>query len=71
VQRRGRIYFQYRIQTDSGSHPASYPISTEALSPSVKGPEHETTNLPPSRAEIKNAWSYTSIPPYYSGVALR
>jgi len=33
------------------------------LSPVVKWMGHETDHLPPSRAEVKNVWSYTSTPP--------
>jgi hypothetical protein len=29
----------------------------------VKRPGREADHSPPSRAKIKNAWSYTSIPP--------
>jgi hypothetical protein len=33
--------------------------------PEIKLPEREETDLsPPSRTEIKNAWSYTVTPPY-------
>jgi len=34
-----------------------------ALSPWIKHPEREADRPPPSSAEVKNAWSYTSIPP--------
>jgi hypothetical protein len=34
------------------------------LSPGIKRPERETNHTPPFSVEIKNAWSYTSIPPY-------
>jgi hypothetical protein len=30
----------------------------------VKQPGHEPHHLPPSSAEVKNAWSHTSTPPY-------
>jgi hypothetical protein len=33
-----------------------------ALSLGVKRPEHEADNSPPSNAEVKKAWSYTSTP---------
>jgi hypothetical protein len=36
-----------------------------ALSPGVKQLGRETDHLPPSSAEVKNAWSYTSIPPIH------
>jgi hypothetical protein len=32
--------------------------------PGVKWPGREAGHSPPSSAEVKNAWSYTSIPPY-------
>jgi hypothetical protein len=35
-----------------------------ALSPRVKRPGRETDRPPPSSAEVKNAWRYTSIPQY-------
>jgi hypothetical protein len=34
-----------------------------ALSRGVKRPGREADHSPPSSAEVKNAWSYTSIPP--------
>jgi hypothetical protein len=38
----------------------------ESLSVGVKRPGREADHLPPSSAEVKNAWSYTSPPPYAS-----
>jgi hypothetical protein len=35
-----------------------------ALSIRIKRPGHEANNTPPSSAEIKNIWSYTSTPPH-------
>jgi hypothetical protein len=37
---------------------------TGLLSSRVKRPRHEANLSFPSSAEIKNAWSYTSIPPH-------
>jgi hypothetical protein len=51
--------------TGSGAHPASYPVGTGVFSPEVKWLGHEADHLPPSSAKVKNAWSYTSIPPYF------
>jgi hypothetical protein len=34
-----------------------------ALSRGVKRPGREADHSPPSSAEVKNAWSYTSTPP--------
>jgi hypothetical protein len=31
----------------------------------VKRPGHEAIRSPPSTAEVNNAWSYTSTPPYF------
>jgi hypothetical protein len=36
-----------------------------ALSLGVKWPGREADHSPPSSAEVKNAWSYTSIPPVH------
>jgi hypothetical protein len=33
-----------------------------ALTPQIKRPGHEDDHLSPSRAEVKNAWSYTPTP---------
>jgi len=33
-----------------------------AFSPGVKRPVREADHSPPSNAEVKNAWSYTSTP---------
>jgi hypothetical protein len=32
--------------------------------PGVNWPNREADHSPPSSAEVKNAWSYTSAPPY-------
>jgi len=41
------------------------------LKQGVKWPGHEADHLPPSSAEVKNAWNYTSTPPVYiHGVVL-
>jgi hypothetical protein len=37
----------------------------EALSPQVKRPGREVDHSPPSSAEVKNAWGYTSTPPIF------
>jgi hypothetical protein len=43
-----------------------------ALSPGVKRPGYEADHSPPTSAEVKNTWIYTSTPPYalmaYGGV---
>jgi hypothetical protein len=40
------------------------PRVTEVISLGVKRPGREADHSPPSSAEIKNAWSYTSTPQY-------
>jgi hypothetical protein len=40
----------------------SYPMCPEPLSLGIKWPGRDTNNTPPSSAEVKNAWSYTSTP---------
>jgi hypothetical protein len=49
--------------TCPGAHPASYPVGNVGgggLCPVIKWPGHETDDSPPSSAEVKNTWSYTS-----------
>jgi hypothetical protein len=36
----------------------------EAVFPGIKRPGREADHSPPSGADVKNAWSYTSTPPY-------
>jgi len=50
-------------QTSSGAHPASYPMGTGGSFPEAKKLGHEADVSPPSSAEIKQVWSYTSTPP--------
>jgi hypothetical protein len=52
------------VQTGSGAHPTSYPVSIGALHLEVKWPGREANRSPPSSAEDKNAWSYTSTSEY-------
>jgi hypothetical protein len=54
---------RYCVQIGSGAHPASYPVISGALSLGVKRPGCDADHLPPSSAEVKNAWIYTSILP--------
>jgi hypothetical protein len=51
-----------RIQTGSEAHPASYPMVTTGSLPGGKAAG--AWSWPLSSAEVKNAWSYTSIPQY-------
>jgi len=41
-----------------------------ALFLEVKRPRLEADHSPPSSAEVKNAWSYTSTPPILHGMVL-
>jgi len=45
-----------------GAHPASYPVGTGVIFSGVMRPEREADHSPPSSAEVKNAWRYTSTP---------
>jgi hypothetical protein len=52
------------IQTSSGAHPASHPKGTGSYFPTIKRQESEADHSPPTSAEVKKTWVYTSIPPY-------
>jgi hypothetical protein len=57
---RGRTFsLRHSVQTASGAHSASYRMGT-----GIKRPGQEAEHSPPSSAEVKNAWSYTSTLPY-------
>jgi hypothetical protein len=57
----GNFSLHHLVQNSSGAHSASYPPG--ALSLGIKRPGREADHSPPSSAEVKNAWSYTSTPP--------
>jgi hypothetical protein len=58
----GKFPLHHRAQNGSGAHPASYPMGTKGFFPGGKAAEREAHHSPPSTAEVKNAWSYTSTP---------
>jgi hypothetical protein len=60
----GNLSLQHRVQIGFGFHPDSYQWVPGALSLEVKRPEREADHPPPSSAEVKNAWIYTSTPQY-------
>jgi hypothetical protein len=59
----GNFSLHHRFQNGSGAHPASYPMATRGSFPGVRRPGCEADHSPPSSAEVKNAWSYTSTLP--------
>jgi hypothetical protein len=64
--RQGLEVFLFTTASRMALGPTQPPIQwvPEAVSLEVKRPGRETDHSPTSRAEIKNAWSYTSIPQY-------
>jgi len=63
---RGKSYFSIfplqNVYTGSGDQPASYSVDGHRASFSwVRLPGSDFVYLPPSRAEVKNEWSCTSI----------
>jgi hypothetical protein len=52
------------VQTGSGFHQTSYPMVPGALSPGVKRPGREADHSPPTSAEVKKMWMYSSTLPY-------
>jgi hypothetical protein len=51
------------IQTGSGVHP-TYKMGTESSFREVKRQGREADHSPPTSAEVKKMWIYTSTPPY-------
>jgi hypothetical protein len=59
------------VQTGSGVHLTSYKMGTGGSFPGVKRPESESDHSPPTSAEIKKKWIYTSTSPYvFTGTTL-
>jgi hypothetical protein len=56
--------FLHVVQTGSGVHSTSYPMGGEDPFPGIKRPGREADHSPPSNADVKKIWSYTSSPPY-------
>jgi hypothetical protein len=48
----------------AGVHPTSYEMGTGGSFPGVKRQRREADHSPPSSAEVKKMWIYTSTPPY-------
>jgi hypothetical protein len=59
----GSFSLDLRVQTGSGAHPASCPVGTRGSYPGGKAAGSWTDHSPLSSAEVKNVWSYISIPP--------
>jgi len=54
----------HRVETGSGTYPASYPMGTRGSFPGVKAAEREADHSPPSSTKVKNTWRYTVTPQY-------
>jgi hypothetical protein len=48
------------VETGSGVQPTSYPIGTGALSPGIKRQGREADHSPPTSADVKKMWIYSS-----------
>jgi hypothetical protein len=51
------------VQTGYETHFPSFSVCTGFISPGLKRPGREVNRLPLTSAEMKNEWSYTTIPP--------
>jgi hypothetical protein len=58
------FFLLHVVQTGSGVHPTSYPMGT-----GVKGRGREADHSPPTSAEVKKTWNYTSSTPPYAFMA--
>jgi len=58
-----RIFSSQKRRTNTGPHPASYPMGTENPSPGLKRPDHEAKHAPSSCAVVQYASSLNSISP--------
>jgi hypothetical protein len=60
----GNFSLHHHVQTGSGAHLASYPMSTRGSFPEGKGVRHEATTHLHLVPRSKNVWSYVSTPQY-------
>jgi hypothetical protein len=60
----GNFSLRHRFQTGSRAHPASYQWVRWGSFSGIKQSERKADHLLPSSTEVKNEWSYTSIPSY-------
>jgi hypothetical protein len=62
---RSRIFTSPLTQTGTGDHQVSYPMGTGGSFPrGVKQQGREADHSPPTSAEVKKTWIYTSTPPH-------
>jgi hypothetical protein len=61
----GLQIFLFATAPNPALGPTQPPIKwvPRALSPVIRQPKRDADHSPPSSAEVKNAWSYTSTPP--------
>jgi hypothetical protein len=52
------------VKTDSGVRPTTYKMGTGGSFSRVKRQGRETDHSPPTSAEVKKMWNYTSTPLY-------
>jgi hypothetical protein len=66
------IFFFFTTASRPALQPTQRPIKTVpvAFPPGIKRPGREANHSPPSSAEVKNAWNYTSTPKYVFTVYL-
>jgi hypothetical protein len=61
----GRVKnFLHVFQTGCGAHPVSYSMGIGGSFPGVKRQGLEADHSPPTSAEVKKIWIYTSTLPY-------
>jgi hypothetical protein len=61
----------HRVQNESGTHPASYPMGTRGSFPGVKQPGREANHSPPPSAKVKEYVElYLHSPIHLHGVML-
>jgi hypothetical protein len=61
---KGQLSLLHVVQTGSGAHPTSYLMGTGSSFPGVKWPGRKADHSPPTSAEVKKIWIYTSTTPY-------
>jgi hypothetical protein len=54
----------HNVQAKLKAHQVFYPTGNRESFSMIKRPGRKANHLSPSRSEVRNAWPYTSAPPY-------
>jgi hypothetical protein len=63
IPKKANFSLPHRVQTGSGAHKVSYPMSTGSCFSGLKQPRRENNYSPLPTAEVRNEWRNAFTPP--------